>query len=67
MGSSKGGGFPEHAWSIPVPFVLLLYSVGLFFLEVFDTELGYGSSPFLPYLLRISVDLSTVGVRKRNR
>jgi hypothetical protein len=35
--------------------------------EVFDTELGYGSSPFLPYLLRISVDLSTVGVRKRNR
>jgi len=36
-------------------------------LEFFDTESEYGSSPFLHYLLRISVDLSTVGVRKRNR
>ncbi len=32
---------------------------GLSSLEFFDTESEYGSSPFLPYLLQISVDLST--------
>jgi hypothetical protein len=56
---------PEHAWSIPVPFVLLLWRCRAFLLLRFSTlSQDTGLAPFLPYLPQISVDLSTTRVLK---